>query len=150
MLRVRKTASALAAKVRQRKAAMFPEETMLRVRRTALTLGIGIALPVLTLPELVQLLPRGDESAWPETVQFIQRWTDEIAKYLFVVALIALIIAVWGNPDDPEDTKDLTEIDPPERDKAEADPPEQDGAEADPPEQDKAEADPPERPADKA
>lgn len=120
MLQVRKTASTLVAKVRQRRA-MFSEETMLRVRRTALTLGIGIALPVVTLPELAQLLPR---DAAPETVQFIQYWTDGIARYLFVVALVALIIAVWGNPDDPEDTKDMTESDPPERDRAEADPPE--------------------------
>lgn len=135
MLRIWKTATALAAKVRQRKAAMFPEETMLRIRRTALTLGIGIALPVVTLPELAQLLPRGSD-----TVQFIQWWTDKIAVYGFVVALVALIIAVWGNPDDPEDTKDLTEIDFTERD----------ATDADSAEQDMTDADAPERPADKA
>lgn len=135
MLRIWKTATALAAKVRQRKAAMFPEETMLRIRRTALTLGIGIALPVVTLPELAQLLPRGSD-----TVQFIQWWTDKIAVYGFVVALVALIIAVWGNPDDPEDTKDLTEIDAAERD----------ATDADAAEQDMTDADAAERPADKA
>lgn len=135
MLRIWKTATALAAKVRQRKAAMFPEETMLRIRRTALTLGIGIALPVVTLPELAQLLPRGSD-----TVQFIQWWTDKIAVYGFVVALVALIIAVWGNPDDPEDTKDLAEIDFAERD----------ATDADSAEQDMTDADAPERPADKA
>ena len=145
MLRIWKTATALAAKVRQRKAAMFPEETMLRIRRTALTLGIGIALPVVTLPELAQLLPRGSD-----TVQFIQWWTDKIAVYGFVVALVALIIAVWGNPDDPEDTKDLTEIDAAERDATDADAAEQDMTDADAAEQDMTDADAAERPADKA